>query len=134
MSKSKSKTYTTSELAKYFDISVVSASRFIVKHKFKPIKTGQHNAKYYNDAVFKQMEEYYQNKPKTQEEQAATIELLKQQLTVKDEQITTANRIADQAQQLDLTTHKQTQPDLPQKVTTKSENEEKHGWLWRITH
>lgn len=59
---SKSKTYTTSELAKHFDISVVSASRFIVKHKFKPIKTGQHNAKYYSNAVFKQMEEYYQNK------------------------------------------------------------------------
>ena len=68
-SKSKSKTYTTSELAKHFDISVVSASRFIVKHKFKPIKTGQHNAKYYGDVVFKQMEEYYQNKPKTQEKQ-----------------------------------------------------------------
>lgn len=100
------------------------------------------------------MEEYYQNKPKTQEkqtypatkdaiidqlkarieEQSATIDLLKQQLTVKDEQIATANRIADQAQQLDLTTHKQTQSDLPQKVTTKSSNEEKHGWLWRITH
>lgn len=154
MSKSKSKTYTTSELAKHFDISVVSASRFIVKHKFKPIKTGQHNAKYYSDAVFKQMEEHYQNKPKTQEkqtysttkdaiidqlkarieEQSATIDLLKQQLTVKDEQIATANRIADQAQQLDLTTHKQTQPNLPQKVTAKSANEEKHGWLWRITH
>ncbi|WP_434437448.1 DUF536 domain-containing protein [Limosilactobacillus fermentum] len=59
---------------------------------------------------------------------------LRRQLTVKDEQIATANRIADQAQQLDLTTHKQTQPDLPQKVTAKSANEEKHGWLWRITH
>lgn len=83
------------------------------------------------------MEEYYQNKPKTQEkqtypatkdaiidqlkarieEQSATIDLLKQQLTVKDEQITTANRIADQAQQLDLTTHKQTQ-----RLTAKSNN------------
>src|SRR5699024_11415877 len=79
------------------------------------------------------MEEYYQNKPKKQEkqtypatkdtiieqlkaqiqEQAATIELLKQQLTVKDEQIATANKLADQAQQLDLTTHKQ-QKSLPQ--------------------
>lgn len=43
---SKSKTYTTSELARDFNISVVSASRFIVKHKLKPAKTGQHNAKY----------------------------------------------------------------------------------------
>ena len=39
-------------------------------------------------------------------EQSSTIELLKEQLNVKDEQIATANRIADQAQQLDLTTHK----------------------------
>ncbi|KZU51208.1 DUF536 domain-containing protein [Lactiplantibacillus plantarum] len=46
-------------------------------------------------------------------EQSAFIELLKQQLEVKDEQIATTNRIADQAQQLDLTTHKQSQPSLP---------------------
>lgn len=152
MSKSKSKTYTTSELARHFNISVVSASRFIVKHKLKPVKTGQHNAKYYSDAVFQQMEEYYQDKPKTQEkqtspatkdtiieqlkaqiqEQTAIIELLKQQLTVKDEQIATANRLADQAQQLDLTTHKQAK--LPQKASNKETNDERHGWLWKITH
>lgn len=149
---SKSKTYTTSELARHFNISVVSASRFIVKHKLKPIKTGQHNAKYHDDAVFQQMEEYYQNKPKAPEkptyattkdtiidqlkaqiqEQAATIELLKQQLTIKDEQIATANRLADQAQQLDLTTHNQSQ--LPQKALNKETNAERHGWLWKITH
>ena len=95
MSKSKSKTYTTSELAKYFDISVVSASRFIVKHKFKPIKTGQHNAKYYNDAVFKQMEEYYQNNPKTQEKQTypATKDAIIDQLKARIEEIKT--RIAN---------------------------------------
>lgn len=95
---SKSKTYTTSELARDFNISVVSASRFMVKHKLKPAKTGQHNAKYYDDAVFQQMEEYYQSKPKSPkkttyaitkdaiidqlkpqiQEQIATIELLKQ--------------------------------------------------------
>lgn len=152
MSKSKSKTYTTSELARHFNISAVSASRFIVKHKLKPVKTGQHNAKYYSDAVFQQMEEYYQNKPKTQEkqtypatkdtiieqlkaqiqEQAATIELLKQQLTVKDEQIATANKLADQAQQLDLTTHKQ-QKSLPQPLSNSNETV-KHSWFWKITH
>lgn len=79
------------------------------------------------------MEEYYQSKPKSPEkttyaitkdaiidqlkvqiqEQTATIELLKQQLTIKDEQIATANKLADQAQQLDLTTHNQSQ--LPKK-------------------
>ncbi|OTA75894.1 DUF536 domain-containing protein, partial [Limosilactobacillus reuteri] len=105
-----------------------------------------------SDAVFQQMEEYYQNKPKTQEkqtypatkdtiieqlkaqiqEQAATIELLKQQLTVKDEQIATANKLADQAQQLDLTTHKQ-QKSLPQPLSNSNETV-KHSWFWKITH
>lgn len=152
MSKSKSKTYTTSELARHFNISVVSVSRFIVKHKLKPVKAGQHNAKYYDDAVFQQMEEHYQNNPKTPkkptyattksaiidqlkaqiQEQAAIIELLKQQLTIKDEQIATANRLADQAQQLDLTTHNQSQ--LPQKALNKETNDKRHGWLWKITH
>ena len=40
MDKSKTKTYTTSDLAREFSISVVSASRFIQKHHFKPVKTG----------------------------------------------------------------------------------------------
>jgi Protein of unknown function, DUF536. len=43
-------------------------------------------------------------------DQSAMIDLLKQQLSVKDEQIASANRLADQAQRLDLTTHKQTNP------------------------
>ena len=64
------------------------------------------------------------------EEQAEIIELLKQQLTVKDEQIATANRIADQAQQLDLTTHNQAK--LPQKTLKKEQSNERHGWLWLL--
>ena len=154
MSKSKSKTYTTSELARHFNISVVSASRFIVNHKLKPVKTCQHNAKYYSDAVFQQMEEYYQNKPKTQEkqtypatkdtiieqlkaqihEQAATIELLKQQLTVKDEQIATANRLADQAQQLDLSTHKQQKLLSYNPKNKTEEHKEKESFFWKLFH
>lgn len=43
---SKSKTYTTSELVRHFNISVVFSLTLIVKHKLKPAKTGQHNAKY----------------------------------------------------------------------------------------
>lgn len=152
MAKSKSKTYTTSELAKHFNISVVSASRFIVKHNFQPVKTGNHNAKYYSNAVYQQMKKYYQNKPKSRvkqsrpvtkddiieqlqariKEQTTTIELLKQQLIIKDEQIATANKLADQAQQLDLTTHKQ-QRSLPQPLDSPKANTE-HGWFWRLTH
>lgn len=153
MDKSKSKTYTTSELAKHFNISVVSASRFIVKHNFQPVKTGNHNAKYYSNAFYQQMKKYYQNKPKSRvkqnrpatkddiieqlnariKEQTATIELLKQQLTVKDEQIATATKIADQAQQLDLTTHNQ-QKTLPEQTLTNTNESSKHGWFWKLTH
>lgn len=153
MTKSKSKTYTTSELAKHFHISVVSASRFIVKHDFKPVKTGNHNAKYYSSAVYQQMKKYYQNKPKSGvkqshpatkddiieqlqariKDQTATIEVLKQQLNVKDEQIANAIRIADQAQQLDLTTHKQ-QKSLPEQSSENPDKNAKHGWFWKLTH
>ena len=63
-------------------------------------------------------------------EQSAFIELLKQQLEVKDEQIATTNRIADQAQQLDLTTHKQSQLSLPQQIESERPHNKKHGLLW----
>ena len=100
------------------------------------------------------MEEYYQNKPKTQEkqtypatkdtiieqlkaqihEQAATIELLKQQLTVKDEQIATANRLADQAQQLDLSTHKQQKLLSYNPKNKTEEHKEKESFFWKLFH
>lgn len=153
MVKSKTKTYTTSELAKDFNISVVSASRFIVKHNFKPVKTGNHNAKYYSDTVYQQMKNHYQNKPKSKvnqnhlatkddiidqlqariKDQTDTIELLKQQLSIKDEQIATATKIADQAQQLDLTTHRQ-QKSLPEQPKEDHSKDDNHGWFWKLTH
>lgn len=153
MVKSKTKTYTTSELAKHFNISVVSASRFIVKHNFKPVKTGDHNAKYYSDTVYQQMKKYYQNKPKSRikqshpatkddiieqlqariKDQTDTIDLLKQQLSIKDEQIATATKIADQAQQLDLTTHRQ-QKSLPEQPKEDHSKDDNHGWFWKLTH
>ena len=151
MDKSKTKTYTTSDLAREFNISVVSASRFILKRQFKPVRTGNHNAKYYSSDVYQEMKKHYQFKPNTGvkqhknatkddiinqltarvNEQAEIIKLLKKQLTIKDEQIATANRIADQAQKLDLTTHKQ-QKLLP--TADDAKDTSKHGWLYRITH
>ncbi|MFR0545325.1 transcriptional regulator [Limosilactobacillus reuteri] len=156
MAKSKSKTYTTSELAKLLGISVVSASRFIVKHNFKPVKTGNHNAKYYSSDVYQQMKDYYQNKAKSSikqnhvtkddiieqlqlriKEQSSTIELLKQQLNIKDKQIATATKIADQAQKLDLTTHNQKSlipaEDSNHKSST-ANKESQHGALWKLFH
>ena len=153
MAKSKTKTYTTSDLAREFNISVVSASRFILKRQFKPVRTGNHNAKYYSSNVYQEMKKHYQFKPNTGvkqhknatkddiinqltarvNEQAEIIKLLKKQLTIKDEQIATANKIADQAQQLDLTTHRQ-QKSLPEEPQANHSKDDNHGWFWKLTH
>ena len=127
MTETKTKSFTTSQLASICGVSVASASTYIQRHHLKPVKTGEHNSKYYDSGVLRAMKSYYRSKTKSGQKQrqttkddvtkqlqariadrADTIELLKQQLAVKDEQIATANRIADQAQRLDLTTHKQT--------------------------
>ena len=153
MPKAKTKTYTTTELASICSVSVASISAYIKKHKLKQVKTGNYNAKYYSDNVLQQLKEHYKNKPKSSlkrqqttkddvieqleariKEQSSTIEVLKEQLDVKDEQIATANRIADQAQQLDLTTHKQ-QEELPVKSNELTDGElETHNWLWKLFH
>ena len=157
MAKSKTKTYTTSDLAREFNISVVSASRFILKRQFKPVRTGNHNAKYYSSNVYQEMKKHYQFKPNTGvkqhknapkddiinqltarvNEQAEIIKLLKKQLTIKDEQIATTTKIADQAQKLDLTTHNQKGLISAEDSNHKSyiaNKESQHGALWKLFH
>lgn len=74
-----------------------------------------------------------QNPAETQNETSQTENSTDQ--TKKKDQNGAANFVSESANsRQDTDPSKQTQPDLPQKVTTKSENEEKHGWLWRITH
>lgn len=153
MSNTKTKRYTTTELASIYSVSVASISSYIKKHKLKQVKTGNYNAKYYDERVLQQLKDHYNSKPKPSlnhqqttkddvieqlqariKEQSSTIELLKEQLNVKDEQIATANRIADQAQQLDLTTHKQ-QKTLPVRSNELTDNKlEPHNWLWKLFH
>lgn len=149
MANTKTKTYTTTELASICSVSVASISAYIKKHKLKPVKTGNFNSKYYSDNVLQQLKKHYKSKPKSSlkqtqttkddiitqlksriEEQAATIDLLKHQLAVKDEQIATANKIADQAQQLDLTTHKQSTNE-PKSIETNNPIK-KHGIWYKI--
>ena len=63
--KTKTKTYTTSELASICGVTVGSISVFIKKNNLKPTKTGQNNAKYYDDDVLKQLQLHYaKSKPK----------------------------------------------------------------------
>lgn len=146
MVKVKTKNYTTSELARNLGVSVPAVSKLLLKLELKPVKTGKHNRKYYDDAVYKELKKHYEgsrNKVKSEiksttkdqliEEQRERIadlqkqiEFLQTQIEVKDEQIKSASQLADQAQKLDLTTHKQQieAPDLI-KTEVKSDKEVK---------
>lgn len=133
MSKTKTKTYTLSELAKIAEVAPSSMSDFIRKHNLKPSKTGEYNRKYFDSKAYDIVMKHYKNSEKTKTRSSNTtkddiiaelrerladkdntIALLKDQLNVKDKQIAddhktidTISKLADQAQQLDLTTHGQ---------------------------
>lgn len=153
MVKVKTKNYTTTELARVLGVSVPAVSKLLLKLELKPVKTGKHNRKYYDDAVYKELKKHYEgsrNKVKSEiksttkdqliEEQRERIadlqmqiEFLQKQIEVKDQQINLASQLADQAQKLDLTTHKQQieAPDLI-KTEVKSEEESKKGFFSKI--
>lgn len=153
MVKVKTKNYTTSELARNLGVSVPAVSKLLLKLKLKPVKTGKHNRKYYDDAVYKTLKEHYENsRNKVKSEVKSTtkdqlieeqreriadlqmqIQFLQAQIEVKDEQIKLASQLADQAQKLDLTTHRQQieAPDLI-KTEVKSEEESKKGFFSKI--
>lgn len=154
--KTKTKTYTTSELASLCGVTVGSISVLIKKQNLKPVKTGQNNAKYYDAGVLKQLRLHYaKSKPKrdktnnTQDlrtqlavsnaenellrDQLAaaksTIEILRNELTIKNSQIDKLQDLTNQAQQLDLATHTQHQELLEQKSqpTDEPTKQHKHG-------
>lgn len=154
MGQSKSKTYTVSDMARICGVSVASISKFVKRNGLKPVKVGKNNAKYFDDAVLSKIKSYYQSKDEKQSEASsnykpatkddvitelraridelmATNELLRDELRVKNKQIDNAIRIADQAQQLDLTTHQQ--QSLPEPVkTTEEKPEKKESWWKRL--
>lgn len=153
--KTKTKTYTTSELASICGVTVGSISVFIKKNNLKPVKTGQNNAKYYDTGVLKQLRLHYaKSKPKrdkttntqdlrTQlavsnaenellrnelETAKSTIKILQNELTIKNSQIDKLQDLTNQAQQLDLATHTQHQKLLEQKSQPTDEpTKHKHG-------
>lgn len=151
--KTKTKTYTTSELASVFDVSVGSISALIKKWNLKPVKTGNNNSKYYDMAVFDRLERHYdkskQKRDKTSNNRdlktdlavaqsenqllrdqldaaKSTIEILRNELTIKNSQIDKLQDLTNQAQQLDLATHTQHQELLEQKPTQPTK-QHKHG-------
>lgn len=152
MGQSKRKTYTVSQMASLCGVTVASVSKYVKRHSLKPIETGKNNSKYFDEAVLSEIRSYYKDKSEKQtssdnyrpatkddiiselrsriDELTATNELLRHELDVKNKQIDSAIRLADQAQQLDLTTHQQ--KSLPEKVvkSTVEEPNEKKKSFW----
>ena len=62
MSKSKSKTYTISMMARECGVSVASISKYVKRNKLKPVEAGQNNAKLFSDVDFQHIKSYYQSK------------------------------------------------------------------------
>ena len=152
MGQSKRKTYTVSQMARICGVTVASVSKYVKRHSLKLIETGKNNSKYFDEAVLSEIRSYYKDKSEKQtssdnyrpatkddiiselrsriDELTATNELLRQELDVKNKQIDSAIRLADQAQKLDLTTHQQ--KSLPEKVvkSTVEEPNEKKKSFW----
>ena len=110
MSKSKSKTYTISMMARECGVSVASISKYVKRNKLKPVEAGQNNAKLFSDADFQRIKSYYQSKRENEESVSQsphvtnadlinhledTIDDLRKQLSEKDKQIDRQNTQID---------------------------------------
>nr|WP_172683479.1 MerR family transcriptional regulator [Limosilactobacillus reuteri] len=157
--KTKTKTYTTSEMASICGVTVGSISVFIKKNNLKPTKTGQNNAKYYDDSVLKQLRLHYEKSKSKRDKTSnnrdlktdlavaqsenqllrdqldaakSTIEILRNELKIKNSQIDKLQDLTNQAQRLDLATHTQHQELLEQKSTQQTDEptkQHKHGFF-----
>lgn len=129
MGQSKSKVYTISDISKICGVSVASISKYVKRNQLKPVTVGKNNSKYFSDKVLREIKSYYHQKaekrqsdneykPATKDdvinqlkaridELKSTNDLLRNELSVKNQQIENAIQIANQAQRLDLTTHQQ---------------------------
>lgn len=156
MTKTKTKSMTITEMASVSDVAVASVSALVSKLGLKPTKTGKYNAKYYSPEDTERVLEHYRSKSKTNaktssrptqldlldslrelvKQQTSEIEVLRHQLDVKDRQIEILQRLVDQAQKLDLTTHKQSEPNrlLETKTETKRATTDSHGLLYKLFH
>ena len=132
MSKSKSKTYTISMMARECGVSVASISKYVKRNKLKPVEAGQNNAKLFSYADFQHIKSYYQSKRENEESVSQsphvtnadlinhledTIDDLRKQLSEKDKQIDRQNTQIDA-----LTQAVGNVSDLTKKVASLTEN------------
>lgn len=155
MVKTKTKSMTITEMARSCDVAVSSVSALVTKWKLKPSKTGQYNSKYYSVEDTQRVLDYYQSKSNTDtktstrptqadmleslqrlvDQQTSEIEVLRHQLDVKDRQIEILQQLVDQAQKLDLTTHRQSDTKLLEtKTKTEQSPTDNHSFLYKLFH
>lgn len=149
MSKSKSKTYTISMMARECGVSVASISKYVKRNKLKPVEAGQNNAKLFSDADFQHIKSYYQSKRENEgitgqsphvtnadliNHLEETIDDLRQQLSEKDKQIDRQNtqidaltqavgNVSDLTKQVASLTENAQQLQLAEKVNVNNEFE-----------
>lgn len=106
------KYYTQTEIADLLGVSKATVSRYLKKKNVTGNK--KNSSKIYPETILKQLRKELKPNNNSNKEHLSTIQLLqeqiaqlkaenttlKEQLKIKDEQISTANRLADQAQQL----------------------------------
>lgn len=143
--KQKEKFYNQRQIADILGISKATASRYLSKLDIS--YTEENGAKLYSETVLKQLKseiksskisaikrtvptatELLQNQVEQLQEQIKQlkeeIQILNNQLKIKDEQIKTANKLADQAQQLNRLDKK----ELPKPEQIKDEVPRKKHW------
>lgn len=149
MGQSKRKDYTISDIARISDVTVASVSKYVKRNGLNPVRPGKNNSKYFDSSVLDEIRSYYQRKSEKQQEASSehrpatkddvidelrarvrdlqtTNELLRNELKVKNDQIADAIRLADQAQQLDLTTHNQKVLPEPEVKTPEVKDKSEH--------
>ena len=108
------KLYSQTEIANLLGISKATVSRYLNKHNVSG--TTKNNSKLYPETVLQQIKKAYTPSKSKTKEHISTIQLLqdqiaqlqaenqtlKEQLKIKDKQIETANKLTDQAQQLNV--------------------------------
>lgn len=125
------KYYNQTEIADILDVSKATISRYI--NKLNISGNTQNKEKLYPETILKQLKKQLKPTNNNKTHAPSTIQLLqdqiaqlkdenktlKEQLKIKDEQIKTANKLADQAQQLNAL-------DKPKL----EEPKKKKHWLW----
>ena len=120
--KQSEKEYTQTEIANILRVSKATVSRYI--KKLNVSGNNINNSKVYSETVLKQLKKEIKPHKSKEKNHISTIQLLqeqisqlkdenktlKEQLKIKDEQIQIANKLADQAQQLNALDKKEIEP------------------------